>query len=42
MKEKSLSVPISKLPQLVQETKDDLDRSGITHHVVGHAGKLGI
>src|SRR6267142_5111387 len=32
------SVPISKLPQLVYETQQDIKRSGITYNVVGHAG----
>lgn len=31
-------VPISKLPQLVYETKKDLERLGIVSIVVGHAG----
>ena len=32
------SVPISKLPQLVYETQQDIERSGIMYSVVGHAG----
>lgn len=32
------SVPISKLPQLVYETQQDMERSGIQYSVVGHAG----
>ena len=32
------SVPISKLPQLVYETQQDIERSGILYNVVGHAG----
>jgi D-lactate dehydrogenase (cytochrome) len=32
------SVPISKLPQLVYETQQDLERSGIVHTILGHAG----
>ncbi|KAH9979849.1 FAD-linked oxidase-like protein [Lactifluus volemus] len=31
-------VPISKLPQLVYETQQDIERSGILYSVVGHAG----
>lgn len=31
-------VPISKLPQLVYETQQDIERSGIMYFVVGHAG----
>ncbi|KAH9978352.1 FAD-linked oxidase-like protein [Russula compacta] len=31
-------VPISKLPQLVDETQQDIERSGILYSVVGHAG----
>jgi hypothetical protein len=32
------SVPISRLPQLVYETQEDIERSGILYTVVGHAG----
>lgn len=32
------SVPVSKLPELVYETKKDLAQSGITSTVVGHVG----
>jgi hypothetical protein len=32
------SVPVSKLPQLVYETKKDLQRSGIVSILVGHVG----
>lgn len=32
------SVPISKLPQLIQETQDDIKRSGLKSIIVGHAG----
>ena len=32
------SVPISGLPQLVYETQQDIERSGILYTVVGHAG----
>jgi len=32
------SVPVSKLPQLVYETKKDLERLGIVSTLVGHAG----
>ena len=32
------SVPVSRLPQLVQETKEDLRRAGIDHTIVGHVG----
>jgi hypothetical protein len=35
------SVPISKLPQLVHETQQDIERSGILYTVVGHAGDGG-
>ncbi|KAI0276801.1 hypothetical protein BGY98DRAFT_1090140 [Russula aff. rugulosa BPL654] len=31
-------VPISKLPQLVYETQQDIERSGILYSVIGHAG----
>jgi len=31
-------VPVSKLPQLVQETKDDLVSSNIKYSIVGHVG----
>lgn len=31
-------VPISKLPQLIQETQDDIKRSGLKSIIVGHAG----
>ena len=32
------SVPISNLPQLVYETQQDIERSGVLYTVVGHAG----
>ena len=32
------SVPISKLPQLVYETQQDIESCGILYTVVGHAG----
>jgi D-lactate dehydrogenase (cytochrome) len=32
------SVPISKLPQLVYETKQDLQRLGLVSIIVGHVG----
>ena len=32
------SVPVSKLPQLVYETKEDLARSGLKSTIVGHVG----
>ena len=32
------SVPISKLPQLVYETQQDIESFGILYNVVGHAG----
>jgi FAD linked oxidases, C-terminal domain len=32
------SVPISKLPQLVYESQQDIERSGILYTVLGHAG----
>lgn len=32
------SVPISKLPQLVYETKKDLQEAGILSTMVGHVG----
>lgn len=31
-------VPVSRLPQLVQQTKEDLGRAGIDHTIVGHVG----
>ncbi|KAJ7611591.1 D-lactate dehydrogenase cytochrome oxidoreductase [Roridomyces roridus] len=31
-------VPVSKLPQLVYETKKDLAAAGLTHTIVGHVG----
>jgi D-lactate dehydrogenase (cytochrome) len=33
-----ISVPVSRLPQLVYETKQDLSRVGITSTIVGHVG----
>jgi hypothetical protein len=33
------SVPLSKLSQIIQDTKDDLEQSGIVYNVVGHAGE---
>ena len=35
---KCRSVPISRLPQLVYETQQDIERSGVLYSVVGHAG----
>ena len=35
---KTCSVPVSKLPQLVYETKEDLAKSGLTSTIVGHVG----
>jgi len=32
------SVPVSKLPQLVYETKQELQRLGIVSILIGHAG----
>jgi hypothetical protein len=32
------SVPVSKLPQLVYETKKDLQQSGLVSIVIGHVG----
>lgn len=32
------SVPVSKLPQLVSETKKDLESVGLVHSIVGHVG----
>lgn len=32
------SVPVSKLPQLVYETKEDLAKSGLKSTIVGHVG----
>lgn len=32
------SVPVSKLPDLVYETKEDLQREGLMSVIVGHAG----
>lgn len=32
------SVPISKLPQLIQETHEDIVKSGLKCTMVGHAG----
>jgi FAD/FMN-containing dehydrogenase len=34
----NISVPVSKLPQLVYETKQDLAQVGITSTIVGHVG----
>jgi D-lactate dehydrogenase (cytochrome) len=34
----SCSVPISRLPQLVYETQQDIERSGILYSIIGHAG----
>jgi FAD/FMN-containing dehydrogenase len=33
-----ISVPVSKLPQLVYDTKQDLAQHGITSTIVGHVG----
>lgn len=33
-----VSVPVSRLPQLVYETKQDLARVGLTSTIVGHVG----
>jgi hypothetical protein len=35
---KTSSVPVSKLPQLVYETKEDLAKSGLKSTIVGHVG----
>jgi len=32
------SVPVSKLPELVYETKKDLQRLGLVSTIVGHVG----
>lgn len=32
------SVPVSKLPQLVYETKEDFAKSGLKSTIVGHVG----
>lgn len=32
------SVPVSNLPELVHETKKDMDGSGIKYTIVGHVG----
>lgn len=32
------SVPVSRLPDLVLETKEDVAKSGITCTIVGHVG----
>ena len=32
------SVPVSKLPQLVYETKQDIESSGLVSTIVGHVG----
>jgi FAD/FMN-containing dehydrogenase len=33
-----VSVPVSKLPQLVYETKEDLAKAGLKSTIVGHVG----
>ena len=33
-----LSVPVSKLPQLVYETKQDIEEAGLLGVIVGHVG----
>lgn len=33
-----VAVPISRLPDIIQETKDDMDRSGLVGGIVGHVG----
>lgn len=33
-----VAVPMSRLPQLIEETKQDMRRSGLTASIVGHAG----
>ncbi|KAG6183407.1 hypothetical protein E4U27_001399 [Claviceps purpurea] len=33
-----VAVPISRLPQLIEETKEDVRRSGLTASIVGHVG----
>jgi D-lactate dehydrogenase (cytochrome) len=38
----SISVPTSRLPQLVYETKEDMARSGIKSTIVGHVGDGGL
>jgi len=32
------SVPVSRLPQLVYETKEDLAKAGLKSTIVGHVG----
>ena len=34
----NLSVPVSKLPEMVYQTKKDFDELGIVSPIVGHAG----
>ncbi|KAG5947331.1 hypothetical protein E4U53_006429 [Claviceps sorghi] len=33
-----VAVPMSRLPQLIEETKEDMRRSGLTASIVGHVG----
>jgi len=33
-----VAVPISRLPDIIEETKDDIGRSGLTGSIVGHVG----
>ena len=33
-----LSVPVSRLPELVYDTKEDIARSGLVSTIVGHVG----
>ncbi|KJY00415.1 d-lactate dehydrogenase like protein [Zymoseptoria brevis] len=33
-----VAVPISRLPDIIEETKDDLDKSGLIGAIVGHVG----
>ena len=35
-----ISVPVSKLPQLVYEMKEDLKNAGITNTILGHVGDV--
>ena len=36
--EARLSVPVSKLPELVYETKKEIEEAGLLATIVGHAG----
>ena len=33
-----VAVPVSKLPDLIEETQDDIKRNGILGAIVGHGG----